>query len=114
MSSGGEVALMCSGLQSLSELPPTTAKAVEEATVINLHCNRLNNLQGLRSILSITTLNLSSNEFVTVNIPELCLLPNLTSLDLAGNMIESVVEFPFVPSLTSLSLAFNRLKYVDG
>lgn len=114
MESGGEVALMCSGLRSLSELPPSTAKAIEGASIINLHCNCLNNLQGLRSIVSITSLNLSSNEFTTVNITELCLLPNLTSLDFAGNMIESIVEFPFMPSLVSLSLAFNRLKSVDG
>ena len=110
-----EVALMCMGLKSLEDdVSEKTMKSIADANAVNFHCNQLSNLKGLRSIVSITSLNLSSNEFTSADIPELCLLPNLKSLDLAGNFIESIIEFPFLPSLKSLSLAFNRLRSLDG
>jgi Leucine-rich repeat (LRR) protein len=109
-----EVTLMCAGLSSLAEIPVESARSMTDAHTVNLHCNKLKSLAGMHSIISITSLNLSSNEFTTANLAELCLLPNLTVLDLAGNFIESLELFPFLPSLHTLSVAYNRIKNLEG
>jgi hypothetical protein len=109
-----EVSLICSNLTCLADIPSSSSKALDDTAVLNLHCNRLSNLNGLRSIVSITSLNISSNEFSSINLPELCLLPSLTSLDIAGNNIHSLRDMPFLPSLRTLSIAYNRLQSLDG
>ena len=45
---------------------------------LNLHCNRLSQLTGLSNqLVLLTELNLSSNEFVSFDLPELAFLPAL-------------------------------------
>ena len=109
-----EVAFMGMSLNSLSDLDEEGKKSLEDAQLINLHMNNLSNLEGLRTITTVTALNLSSNSFTSTNIPELCLLPNLTTLDLASNYIQYVHDFPFLPQLQTLSLAYNKIKSLDG
>jgi hypothetical protein len=81
---------------------------------INLHCNLLTSLKGLPPFLHLTEINLSSNCFTTCNLPELGHLPQLQSLDLSGNKIDSLRPLPFMPSLRRLSVAFNFICSLEG
>jgi len=81
---------------------------------INVHCNRLSSLQGLPQLKFLRSLNLSSNEFGTCDLPELSFMPCLATLDLAGNAIESLEEVPFLPGLEELSIAFNNVSNLNG
>jgi hypothetical protein len=48
---------------------------------LNLHCNRLSRLTGLSNkLVLLTELNLSSNDFVSFDLPELAFLPALRSV----------------------------------
>ena len=114
MSEVVEVDFMCMALRSFSDLDEKAKESLENAQLINLHMNDLTNLKGLKTLTTLTSLNLSSNSFRSSNIPELCLLPNLISLDLASNYLEDIVDMPFLPQLQRLSLAYNRVKSLDG
>ena len=82
---------------------------------LNLHCNRLTHLHGLpKKLSSLTELNLSSNEFISCDLPELAFLSCLKTLDLSANRIESLASLPFLPTLTTLSIAYNNLTTFDG
>ena len=85
-------------------------------TYLNLHCNRLENLQGLpyARLPNLTELNLSSNEFSSSHLPELSYLPSLRILDLSANKLQSVIGLPFLPGLETLSIAYNLITALDG
>ena len=104
-----EYALICSGIESIGNLSLS-----ENIQTLNLHGNLLRNLEGLRCVPMLTTLNLSSNEISSSNLPQLALLPSLISLDLAGNKLNSIIDFPYLPSLRTLSLAYNQLSNLEG
>ena len=108
-----ELDLMGQGLKSLdsinfAELP------IDGYTSLNLHFNRLTSLHGLPVLHSLTDINLSSNNFLTCNLPELAKLTALVSCDLSGNKIESLNDFPFLPGLQKLSIAFNFITSMQG
>ena len=94
-----EMVLIGRDLKGLSDMSSDEIALLETAVSVNLHFNSLSSLQGLHSLVSLTSLNLSSNEFSTSAIPELCLLPNLTSLDLASNFLTDLLDLPFLPQL---------------
>ena len=81
---------------------------------LNLHGNKLLSLHGLPKLSLLRDLDLSSNEIVTCDLPELGQLPSLRSLDLSANRIDSLAALPFLPGLRSLSVAFNSLKSLAG
>jgi hypothetical protein len=81
---------------------------------LNFYGNHLSSLMGLPSLSYITELNLSSNEFISCDLPELERLPSLQTLDLSGNQITSVQNFPRLPNLRSLSLAFNSISSLQS
>ena len=99
------------GVSSLTELDQSLLISAYE---INLHCNRLSNLKGLPKLSNLRSMNLSSNEFRTSDLPELSFLPCLVNLDLGGNALESLVALPFLPSLKDVSFAFNAITSLNG
>ncbi|KAJ3262048.1 Leucine-rich repeat-containing protein 23 [Boothiomyces macroporosus] len=60
----------------------------------------------------IKSLNLHSNLLKVLD-PSLCLLPNLTILDMSSNQIESFVGIN-LPSLKSINLSNNKIKQIGG
>jgi hypothetical protein len=85
----------------------------EHVTSINLHGNRLSSLASFcnhyKQLQHLTDLNLSSNRFMSADLPELAHLPLLQSLDLSGNLLKSVLDLPFLPGLVNLYLAYNQI-----
>lgn len=81
---------------------------------LNLHCNLLVSLTGLPRLTNLRELNLSSNEFISSDLPELSFLPSLRLLDLSANRIDSLRSLPFLPGLRTLIVAFNNLQCLGG
>ena len=83
---------------------------------LNLHCNRLQSLDGLpySRLTSLTELNLSSNDFSSACLPALSHLPLLRILDLSANKLQLVSDLPFIPGLESLIVAHNTISNLDG
>ena len=105
--------------ENLSEIAQFKLDEVEHlssCTFLNLHCNRLQLLQGLpyNRLPNLTELNLSSNDFVSCHLPELSHLPTLRILDLSANKLQSVADLPFLPGLENLSVAYNSICRLDG
>jgi hypothetical protein len=105
-------------LQQLQLSPQRTPLKSKEnqnlKLTLNFYGNHLSSLMGLPSLSYITELNLSSNEFLSCDLPELERLPSLQTLDLSGNQITSVQNFPRLPTLRSLSLAFNSISSLQS
>jgi Leucine-rich repeat (LRR) protein len=62
--------------------------------------------------LAITTLNLHSNKIVTLDQELLQYLPNLTTLDLSSNRINTIQSLESLVHLTSLNLSNNKVNVV--
>ncbi|KAJ1387755.1 hypothetical protein B484DRAFT_4679, partial [Ochromonadaceae sp. CCMP2298] len=89
-------------------------RALDRVHSLNLHFNQLTSLHGLPRYTFLSSLNLSSNHLVSCDLPELALLPALSTLDLSGNKISSLRLLPFLPSLTTLAAAFNFITSCAG
>lgn len=100
-----DIKIIQKGSKSQHAIPESLRKCIS----INLHLNRLSNLIGLPILYYIKELNLSSNLFISSDLPELTYLPSLKILDLSGNMIDSVLLFPYLPQLAKLLIAFNPI-----
>ena len=102
--------LIATGLRDLRSIH------IEERniSVLNLHGNFLSHVQGLPMLQNLTELNLSSNRFITCELPELAFLPSLVALDLSGNNIDSLYYLPFLPGLRILSVSFNQIRSLAG
>lgn len=87
---------------------------LSDVAVLNLHGNSLSTLYGIMETSKLVELNLSSNSFVSCDLPELVYLPSLKVLDLSGNRIASLQGLPFLPSVTSFAVAFNAIYSLDG
>jgi chromosome segregation ATPase len=85
-----------------------------EIIVLNLHGNYLSSLRGLPVLHHLTELNLSSNRFVSCELPELAFMSCLKALDLSGNRIDSLYYLPFLPGLKVLSVCFNQIRSLAG
>lgn len=80
----------------------------------NLSNNFLSSLSPRISALTLTSLNLASNEF-SVFPRELCGLSMLTSLDLSFNFLESIPgDIQRLSSLTELDLSYNHLIFLPA
>ena len=86
----------------------------DRLTVLNLHGNKLSHLSGLPILHHLVEINLSSNAFLSCELPELAFLPSLKVLDLSGNNIDSLYYLPFLPGLQVLSVSFNNLRMLTG
>ena len=104
-----ECELIGQGIRSLKN-----AVVVPGCTILNLHGNDLYSLQGISETKTIIELNLSSNSFVSLDLPELASMTELQVLDLGGNVIDTLQSAPFLPGIMQLSLAFNNLKSLTG
>ena len=106
-----ELTLLGEGITSINDLQQYSTN---EHKVINLHSNKLQNLNNLYNFFpSLVDINLSSNQFYTCDLPELAYLPYLERLDLSSNHIESIADLPFLPNLKHLVIAFNRITDID-
>ena len=83
-------------------------------TVLNLHCNNLTCLTDIPLPETLVELVLSSNSLSTLNFTKLAYLPRLTSLDISGNVVDSLASAPFLPGLRTLSVAYNNLYTLAG
>jgi Leucine-rich repeat (LRR) protein len=83
---------------------------------LNLHCNRLQHLQGLPydRLCNLRELNLSSNDISLISLSELSFLPSLKVLDLSANKIQSVLDLPFLPGLDHLLVSYNMIESLIG
>jgi len=109
-SSRVECDLIGKGLRSLKQ-----GVVASGCTALNLHGNDLSSLQGITANNAcLTDLNLSSNSFASLDLPELSFLTELQVLDVGGNTIDSLVTAPFLPGITQLSVAFNNLQSLAG
>ena len=97
------------GLRDISSL-----RLDRRCEVLNLHGNLLSSIRGLPALSSLRELNLSSNEFVSCDLPELAFLQGLQVLDLSGNAISSLLELPFIPGLHTLAISFNNIRSLAG
>ena len=112
----GEIDRLGENLSEIAQFRLDEVEDLSSCTFINLHCNRLQLLQGLpyKRLPNLTELNLSSNDFVFCRLPELSHLPALRILDLSANKLQSVVDLPFLPGLQTLSIAYNLISRLDG
>lgn len=83
---------------------------------LNLHCNRLQHLEGLpyEGLRNLIELNLSSNDISLISLPELSFLPSLKVLDLSANKIQSLLDLPFLPGLEHLLVSYNVIESLVG
>ena len=109
---GKECYLINVGISNCEDIE--NVENLTDITILNLHCNKLASLQGLPKFELLTELNLSSNEFHDVNVPELVHLPNLRSLDMSGNYIKNLDDLPYIPSIEVFSVAFNQISSLNG
>ncbi|XP_077378989.1 leucine-rich repeat and coiled-coil domain-containing protein 1 isoform X1 [Festucalex cinctus] len=102
-----EISLIDKNISSLLEVPlhPTI-------TSLNLHCNRIPRIEGLKSAFLLRHLDLSSNCIAKVE--GLATLTALRTLNLSCNAITKVEGLNGLVNLTSLDLSFNRINDLSG
>lgn len=99
------------GIRSLEELPDLKKQAAQVRTLC-LHGNRVESLQGIHELRSLTDLNVSSNELQ--NTQSLKTLAALTSVNLASNRLQNVDGLQDLPQLQRLTLAHNQLRSLSS
>ncbi len=77
-----------------------------------LEYDRLSDLDGLRFLQNLDTLNLAGHSIE--NIEGLRHLQNLKQLDLSSNHISSIAVCKYLSALENLNLAHNRIRDLDG
>jgi hypothetical protein len=110
MGEESEIVRINEDLKDFSSIGP-----LENIVILNLHSNSLSSLQNLTKSVTLTDLNLSSNQFENApDLMNLSQLINLKTLDLSGNSINSLDSFPYHPSIEHFSIAFNQFQTLDG
>ncbi|XP_058608321.1 leucine-rich repeat and coiled-coil domain-containing protein 1 [Onychostoma macrolepis] len=103
----GELCLIDKDISSLLEVPLNPS-----ISSLNLHCNRLTKIEGLRTAWYIKHLDLSSNRIC--GIEGLASLSSLRTLNLSCNLITKVEGLNGLTSLTRLNLAYNQINDLTG
>ncbi|XDV27438.1 hypothetical protein PO909_030970 [Leuciscus waleckii] len=103
----GELCLIDKDISSLLEvhLNPSISS-------LNLHCNRLTKIEGLRTAWYIRHLDLSSNHICCIE--GLASLSSLRTLNLSCNLISKVEGLNGLTNLTRLNLAYNQINDLTG
>ncbi|XP_077086567.1 leucine-rich repeat and coiled-coil domain-containing protein 1 [Siphateles boraxobius] len=103
----GELCLIDKDISSLLEvhLNPSISS-------LNLHCNRLTKIEGLRTAWYIRHLDLSSNHICRIE--GLASLSSLRTLNLSCNSISKVEGLNGLTNLTRLNLAYNQINDLTG
>ncbi|EDV29087.1 uncharacterized protein TRIADDRAFT_52611 [Trichoplax adhaerens] len=102
-----QLCLIDEGINSLHDL-----KLDPKLTILNLHCNRIKQIENLLFLHQLYHLDLSSNSIT--QIAGLDSLVSLRILNLACNKIKVVENLQNLRLLTKLNLAYNEIDDVSG
>ncbi|XP_051990262.1 leucine-rich repeat and coiled-coil domain-containing protein 1 isoform X2 [Xyrauchen texanus] len=103
----GELCLIDKDISSLLEVPLS-----HSISSLNLHCNRLSKIEGLRTAWHIRHLDLSSNHIYCIE--GLASLSSLRTLNLSCNLITKVEGLNGLTNLIKLNLSYNQINDLTG
>ncbi|XP_055084461.1 leucine-rich repeat and coiled-coil domain-containing protein 1 [Periophthalmus magnuspinnatus] len=102
-----ELCLIDKKIKSLLEV-----QLVSTITSLNLHCNNISQIEGLRNAWHLRHLDLSSN--CISHIENLSSLTSLRTLNLSCNLITKVEGLNGLVNLTRLNLSYNQINNLTG
>jgi len=111
---GGELSLVNRKIKNFEEITVWFSdNELNEITKLNLESNNLSELNQLERFTSIRNLNLSKNDFVSINSNNLPAKINLEEVNFSGNKLKSVLGLSNLSISKRIDLSNNQISILD-